>query len=288
MKYNYCLGFFLLIILITAIINVDLKKPKPKASKRKGKGKKGSKVKSAKKPKNFSRKTKEKKNSLASPVDLDVLIRFKFSKYGTNVLANYVAGVLSAFYNKQFQFLQKQDHSQFVVEKHIQCLNKQLSSIMGNDEAVKMFENKFLFGGLYPFKKQEKHYNKYASQYKLLLKKNRIIRIVRRLKLLTGTFQKNNTYKKKVKKLNKLYRKFKRTGIPRRLLVKFRLNKRKIVKRQKKKTKKSFKKAFKKLKLRAITKKIKKWKKEISLDLKAKRIIGKNAYHVIQHAKFMT
>jgi len=57
---------------------------------------------------------------------------------------------------------------------------------------------------------------------------------------------------------------------------------------QKKKTKKSFKKAFKKVKLKAINKKIKKWKKEISIDLKAKRIIGKNAFHIIQHAKFMT
>jgi hypothetical protein len=264
--------------------NEFTKKPKSK----KGKGKKGKSSKSKKQTKKLKRlvtKKTEASNSFESPVDLDVMIRMKFARYGTNMLANFVSGILSAFYNSQFQFLQKQDNSQTVLKKHIRCIRKGLGSIFNNQQLIRVFENKLLFGGIYPFKKQIRNYFIFNHRYKVLRRKNRILSIIRRLKRVTGTFVKNRIYREQQKRIVRLYRRrFRVKGAAKKIIRLNRLSRRKFIKKQKKATKKSFA-AFK---LKSFKKRISKWKKSTKANKKVDKIIGKHSLRLIAHAKFMT
>ena len=196
MKYNYYLGVFIILLLIISTYNHELKldkKPsktsKRNSSKAKKIGKSSPKSKKPLKIKSYPSKIKEKQAPINNLVDLDVLIRFRFSKYGSNVLANFVSGILSAFYGNQFPVLSKQEDSGKIVNNHIDCIHKQLNSIFENEQTVTAFENKFIFGGLYPLDNHIKDYFIFTHQYKVLERKNYIIRIIRRLKEITGTFE---------------------------------------------------------------------------------------------------
>ena len=208
MKYNNYLGFFLFIMLFSSILNVELKGIKKTSPAKRTKPTISSKkIKQIKKERSFfKKKSKEIKRSLGSQADLNVLIRFKFSKFGSNVIAGFVSGVLSAFYNNQYGFLAKQGDSQLIVNNHINCIHRELGAIFRNDQSGTAFENRFIFGGLYPFHKQVKNYFIFSHQYKVLTRKNSTSRITRRLKQITKSFANKRKNKLKRKNLKSLFK----------------------------------------------------------------------------------
>lgn len=329
---KYYLGILLIIMLFVNTLNVELKGIKKTSKAKRGnivKGrsktkskkqmKKAKSKKQMKKIKSYPKKKKESHNSFGSQVDLNVLIRFKFAKYGSNVLAGFVSGVLVAFYNNQYEILSKQEDSQIVVNNHINCIQKELNSIFGNEQVETTFENKFIFGGLYPMNKQLKNYFVFTHQYKMLSRKNHLTRIVRRLKEITGTFEKIKKHKLKKTNLRILFtRRYTRRN-PKSVrknsksrskssksnrqtsksnsknskrskkAIKQKLNNsklttKKIKKIQKKKTKKS----YINFKIQLINKQIEDKRKQLLLMNKLKRILGKHYKGISEHAKFMT
>lgn len=282
MKYNLCLGVFLILLLSTANLANELTK-KPKSAK--GKGKKAKSSRKSQKVKKLYRPKKDIPSSLESPVDLDVKIRMRFARYGTNMLANFAAGILSAFYNNQFQFLQKQEKSNRVLRNHLRCVRKELGPLFNNNQLIRVFTNKLLFGGLYPFKKQISKYFIFTHRYKKLRRKNRILAIIRRLRRVTGTHLKNEEYRQKKRRIKKLYRNKRRVGRAAGKILKLdRLSKKQFIKKQKKITRRS----FANFKLRSYSRRIKKWKRRLRYGRKLEKIIGKHSYSIISHAKFMT
>jgi hypothetical protein len=278
MKYNLCLRVFLIILIISISLCVGIKKPKSK----KGKGKKN--AGGFRKPGELYQKSKVYHDAFESSLDLDVLIRFRFAKYNTNILANFVKGIVSAFYRSQYFFLKKHERSNYVLNKHITCIKKDLLPFFGNNQIVRAFENKFLFGGIYPFKKQMKNYSIFMRQYNFLRRRNKLLRLIRRLKYVTGTFSKMKRFLNRKKKLNSLYKKYYKRGIPRRILRKLNPKKKKFKYVQKLNTIKN----YRRFKTALFVKNMKKWKKTFGFESGAKKIIGKYAKQMISHAKFMT
>ena len=322
MKYNSWLGIFIITLILSLNICSDL--TKPNRSKNIKRSKSIRKQKNIKKyPKKLPKLTL---NAIESPVDLDVLLRFKFAKYGSNVLANFVSGILSAFYNRLFQVIQKQENSQYIVDKHIKCVQKQLHSIFNNNDIIRTFENKFIFGGLYPMKKNVKNYFVFTHQYKVLRRKNKVMRIMRKLKNLTGTFQRikrfnskkhkmNSLFRKNVKRTNKNKRKywknsrkskkdskksrksrntwksnknFKKSRKSRNTRKSNKNSKRSRKSKNTKKSKKNLKKTYVDFKITLINRQVKKSKKEKVLKRKLKKLLGRNSKQIAEHAKFMT
>jgi hypothetical protein len=278
MKYNFCLRVFLIILIITISFCVEIKKPKSK----KGKNKKnagGFRI-----PGELYQKTKVYHDAFASSLDLDVLIRFRFAKFNTNIIANFIKGIVSAFYRSQYFFLKKQEKSNFVLNRHISCIKRDLIPFFSNNHFVRTFEDKFLFGGLYPFKKQMKNYSIFVHRYNFFRRRNKLLRLVRRLKSVTGTFNRVKKFTKRKKKLNSLYRKYYKRGIPRRILKKFTPKKKKTRYVQKLNTIKS----YRRFKTALFVKNMKKWKKRFDYEKAALKIIGNYGKQIIAHAKFMT
>ena len=169
-------------------------------------------------------------------------------------------------------------------------------------------------------KKQVKNYFIFTHQFKTLSRKATLMRISRRLKNITGTFESIRKHKLKKKNLRSLYKKRSSTRRLRKLNKKSRkinkksrkinkksksgrkqsrsnsqksfkkllnlskLSRRKSKKLQKKKTKKS----YIDYKLALNTKKFNKRKKQLKLNQQLRAIVGKNYKGIAEHAKFMT
>jgi hypothetical protein len=279
MKYNYCLRAFLIILFIAFSFCVEIKKPKSK----KGKGKKNRGR--FRQPGGLYKKTRVYHDAFESSLDLDVLIRFRLAKFNTNVLGNFVKGIMSAFYRRLYFFFKKQEKSNQVLNRHLRCIKKDLGPFFGNNHIVKAFENKFLFGGLYPFRKHRRNFSVFNHKYNFFRRRNKLLRLIRRLKQVSGTFDAIKRFRLRKKKLNSLYKKYYRTGVPRKLLNKYkprvRSDPREVQKLNSIKSYRRFKTAIFKRNMR-------RWRKRYSLESQASRIIGRNAKEMIDHANFMT
>ena len=201
------------------------------------------------------------------------------------MLGNFIAGVLSSFYNNQFQFLQHQQNSQKVFNNHIKCIRRSLDSIISNQQLVRVFENKFVFGGIYPFQKQIKAYFVFKHMFKVLRRKRKINYISKKLKKHTGTFEKIRIFKLRQKEIKSLYRNRNRVkGAAKRILRIRKLSKKRALKKQKRKTKRN----FKNFKVKTLKRKLKKWRKKQKISKLFSKIFGKNGDHLADYAQFMT